>query len=116
MTRTTEPLAHFEERLLAELKLEVMGRQPGVREAKSRSPRPRRIMMAAAIGVSAAVAARAQNAPLPRPDQVSYIEQLVVSPGPHGGIRECLVQWSLSPLTGLAGGVGGGKCGPGIPR
>ena len=148
MTRTTEPLAHFEERLLAELKQEVMVRQPGVREAKSRSPRPRRIMMAAAIGVSAAVAAglavattttapgrtpavhvslaadflnraaaaaRAQNAPLPRPDQVSYIEQRVVSPGPHGGIRECLVQWSPSPLTGLAGGVLGGRCRPGVP-
>jgi hypothetical protein len=147
MTRTTEPLAHFEERLLAELKLEVMGRAPGVRQARSHSPRPRRIMVAAAIGVSAAVAAglavatatapggtpavryslaadflnraataaRAQNAPLPRPDQVSYSEQLVVSPGPHGGIRECLVQWSPSPLTGLAGGVGGGKCGPGVP-
>jgi hypothetical protein len=147
MTRTTEPLAHFEERLLSELKQEVMGRQPGVRQAKSRSPRPRRIMVAAAIGVSAAVAAglavatatapagtpavryslaadflnraaaaaRAQNAPLPRPDQVSYIEQLVVSPGPHGGIRECRVQWSLSPLTGLPGGVGGGRCGPGVP-
>src|ERR1700729_3780545 len=112
MTRTTEPLAHFEERLLVELKREVMVRRPGVGEAKSRSPRPRRIMAAAAIGVSAAVAAgltvatttapgrppavhvslaadflnraaaaaRAQNAPLPRPDQVSYIEQRVVSP------------------------------------
>jgi hypothetical protein len=148
MTRTTEPLTHFEERLLAELKLEVMGRQPAARPAKSRSPRPRRVMVAAAIGVSAAVAAgltvattagapagtpsvryslaadflnraaaaaRAQNAPLPRPDQVSYIEQLVVSPGPHGGIRECMVLWSPSPLTGLAGGAGGGKCGPGVP-
>jgi hypothetical protein len=148
MTRTTEPLAPFEERLLAELKQEVMVRRPGVREAKSRSPRPRRIMVAAAIGVSAAVAAglavattttapgrtpavhvslaadflnraaaaaRAQNAPLPRPDQVSYIEQRVVSPGPHGGINECLVQWSLYPLTGQPGGVGGGRCGPGVP-
>jgi hypothetical protein len=147
MTRTTEPLAHFAERLLAELRQEVMGRQPGVRRATSRSPRPRRILVAAAIGVSAAVAAgltvataaapagtpgvryslaadflnraaaaaRAQNAPLPQPDQVSYTEQLVVSPGPHGGIRECLVQWSPSPLTGLAGGVGGGRCGPGVP-
>jgi hypothetical protein len=147
MTRTTEPLAHFEERLLAELKQEVMVRQPGVREAKSGAPRPRRIMVAAAIGVSAAVAAglavatatapggtptvryslaadflnraaaaaRAQNAPLPRPDQVSYIEQRIVSPGPHGGIRECLVQWSPSPLTGLAGGVVGGRCGTGVP-
>jgi hypothetical protein len=147
MTRTTEPLAHFEERLLSELKLEVTGRQPGVRQAKSRSPRPRRIMVAATIGVSAAVAAgltvatatapagtpavryglaadflnraaavaRAQNAPLPRPDQVSYLEYRTVSPGPHGGIRECLVQWSPSPLTGLAGGVVGGKCGPGVP-
>ena len=147
MTRTTEPLAHFEERLLAELKLEVMGIQPSARPARIRSPRPRRVMVAAAIGVSAAVAAgltvatatapagtptvhyslaadflnraaaaaRAQNAPLPRPDQVSYIEQLVVSPGPHGGIRECMVLWSPSPLTGLAGGAGGGKCGPGVP-
>lgn len=148
MTGTSEPLAHFEERLLAELKQEVMGRQPGVRQAKSRSPRPRRIMMAAAaIGVSAAVAAgltvatatppagtpavryrlaadflnraaaaaRAQNAPLPKPDQVSYLEQLIVSPGPHGGIRECLVNWFPSPLTGLAAEAGGGKCGPGVP-
>ena len=147
MTRTTEPLAHFEERLLVELKQEVMVRRPGVGEAKSRSPRPRRIMAAAAIGVSAAVAAglavattsapgrtpavhvslaadflnraaaaaRAQNAPLPRPDQVSYTKQLIVSPGPHGGINECLVQWSLYPLTGQLGEVGGGRCGPGVP-
>jgi hypothetical protein len=147
MTRTTEPLAHFEERLLAELQQEVIGRPPGARQATSRSPRPRRVMAAAAVGVSAAVAAgltvatgtapggtpavryslaadflnraaaaaRAQNAPLPGPDQVSYTEQLVVSPGPHGGIRECLVQWSPWPLTGLLGGVGGGRCGPGVP-
>jgi hypothetical protein len=147
MTRTTEPLAHFEERLLAELKLEVVGRQAAVRPAKSRSPRPRRVMVAAAVGVSAAVAAgltvatatgpggtpavryslaadvrnraaaaaRAQNAPLPRPDQVSYTKQPTVSPGPHGGIRDCLVLWSPSPLTGLAGGVGSGGCGPGVP-
>lgn len=154
MARTSEPLAHFEECLLAELKQEVMARQPDARQARSRSPRPRRIMMAAAIGVSAAVAAgltvatvrpgltvatapagtpaasyklaadflnraaaaaRAQNSPLPQPDQVSYLEQLVVSPGPHGGIRECLVTWSPSPLTGLAGEIGGGRCGPGVP-
>jgi hypothetical protein len=147
MTRTSEPLAHFEERLLAELKQEMTAGQPGVRQAKARSPRSRRIAMTAAIVVSAAVAAglivatdtapagtpavryslaadflnraaaaaRAQNAPLPKPDQVSYLEQLIVSPGPHGGIRECLVMWSPSPLTGLAGWVMGGKCGPGVP-
>jgi hypothetical protein len=62
-----------------------------------------------------AAAAAAQNDPLPRPDQVSYAEQLIVAPGPHGGVRECLVTWTPSPLTGLAGGVGGGKCGPGVP-
>jgi hypothetical protein len=148
MTRTNEPpLARFEERLLAELKEEVAARQPGLRPAKARSPRPRRIVIAAAAGSSAAVtaglmvatatapagtptvryslmadflnraaaAARAQNAPLPKPDQASYTEQLIVSPGPNGGIRECLVTWSLSPLTGLAVGVGGGSCGRGVP-
>jgi hypothetical protein len=147
MTSTSEPLAPFEERLLAELKQELTGRQPGLRAAKSRSPQARRVVAAAAaVGLSAAVAAgvtvatpaapagtpapryqlaaaflnraaaaRAQNDPLPRPDQVSYTEELIVAPGPHGGIRECLVTWAPSPLTGLAGGVGGGKCGPGAP-
>jgi hypothetical protein len=148
MTSTSEPLAPFEERLLAELKQELTGRQPGLRAAKSRSPQARRVVAAAAaVGLSAAVAAgvtvatqaapagtpapryqlaaaflnraaaaaRAQNDPLPRPDQVSYTEELIVAPGPHGGIRECLVTWAPSPLTGLAGGVGGGKCGPGVP-
>lgn len=148
MTSTSElPLAHFEERLLAELKAEVAARQPGVVQAKARSPRPRRLVVTAAIGVSAAVAAgllvanatapartptasyslaadflnraaaaaRAQNAPLPQPDQVEYTEQLIVSPGPHGGIRECLVNWTRWPLTGMNGDVGGGRCTPGVP-
>jgi hypothetical protein len=140
----TEPLAHFEETLLVELKEEVAARQPG--PVKVRRPRPRRIVLAAVtVGVSAAVAAgfvvatggtpkpvsyslaadflnqaaaavRAQNAPLPQPDQVSYTEQLTVSPGRQGGIRECLITWSPWPLTGRAGGVGGAsKCGPGVP-
>jgi hypothetical protein len=147
MTRTSQPpLARFEERILAELKEEVVARQPGLPPAKTRRP-PRRIVMAAAIGVSASVAAglavatgtspagtrapgyslaadflnraaataRAQNTPLPKPDQAGYLEQLIVSPGPHGGIRECLVNWYPSPLTGLAVTIAGGRCGPGVP-
>ena len=147
MTRTSQPpLARFEERILAELKEEVVARQPGLPPAKTRRP-PRRIVMAAAIGVSASVAAglavatgtspaatrapgyslaadflnraaaaaRAQDIQLPKPDQVAYLEELIVSPGPHGGIRECLVNWYPSPLTGLAVIVEGGRCGPGVP-
>lgn len=150
MTSTSEPpLAHFEERLLAELKEELAARQP---IGKPRSPRRRRIMVGTAIGLSAAVAAgllvatstapagtpaagrpgagyslaadflnraavaaRAQNAPLPKPDQVTYSEQLTVAPGPHGGIRECFVQWYRWPLAGLSGWVTGGRCAPGVP-
>ncbi len=40
MIETTEPLARFEERLLAELKQEAASRQPTVHPA---APRPRRI-------------------------------------------------------------------------
>lgn len=153
MTTTTEPpLAHFEERLLAELKEELAARQPSISQGKAHSARPRRIVMGTAIGVSAAVAAgllvatstaparkpaagkpaagyslavdflnraaaaaRAQNAPLPKPDQVAYTEQLLVAPGPHGGIRECFVYWYRWPLAGLSGEVTGGRCGPGVP-
>jgi hypothetical protein len=146
MTSTTEPpLAHFEERLLAELKAEVVARQPVAHPARVRSPRPRRIAIAA-IGVSAAVAAglvvvtagapagtpavryslaadfldhaaaaaRAQDAPLPRPDQVSYSEQLTVSTDSRGTFRQCEVDWFPSPLTGLDGGTVS-KCVPGVP-
>jgi hypothetical protein len=148
MTRTSQPpLARFEESILAELKEEVVARQPDLLPAKTRRLRPRRIVTAAAIGVSACVvaglavatgtgpagtrapgyslaadflnraaaAARAQNNQLPKPDQVAYQEELIVSPGPHGGIRECLVNWYPSPLTGLAAMVMGGRCGPGVP-
>ena len=134
MTSTSEPLAPFEERLLAELKQELTARPPALRPAKTGSRRPQRVAVAAAaVGLGAAVAAgltvatrttpagppapryqlaadflnraaaaaRAQNDPLPRPDQVSYAEQLTVVPGPHGDTRECTVLWSPSPLTGL---------------
>jgi hypothetical protein len=147
ITSTTEPLAPFEERLLAELKHELTARQPGPRDAMSRSRRPRRMTVAVvAVGLSAAVAAgvtvatqtapagapapryqlaadflnraaaavRAQNDPLPRPDQVSYVDQVTVLPGSHGGTRECTANWYPSPLTGLAGGVVG-QCGQGVP-
>lgn len=58
MTRTSQPpLARFEERILAELK-EAVARQPGLPPAKTRSPRPGRIVMAAAaVGVSASAVA-----------------------------------------------------------
>jgi hypothetical protein len=128
MTRTSQPpLARFEECILAELK-EVVARQPDLPPAKTRRLRPRRIVTAAAIGVSACVvaglavatgtgpagtrapgyslaadflnraaaAARAQNNQLPKPDQVAYQEELIVSPG-------------------LAAMVMGGRCGPGVP-
>jgi hypothetical protein len=147
MTRTSEPpLAPFEERLLAELK-DVVARQPGTPSARARSPRSGRIVMAAAVGLCAAVAAglvigtggspagtravsyslaadflntaaaaaRAQNDPLPKPDQAAYLEQLIVSPGPHGGIRECMVTWSPSPLTGLGVYFQDRECGTGVP-
>jgi hypothetical protein len=148
MSRTSEPLARFEERLLAELKTEILARQPDLRPAIACSPRPRRVLTTAAvIAVSAAAAAglvagttathagkpavsyslaadflnqaaaaaRAKNAPLPGPDQASYLEQVVVSSGPHGRIRRgCNVTWIPSPLTGLAY-VAFGKCGPGVP-
>jgi hypothetical protein len=146
-TSTSEPLAPFEERLLAELKQELTARPPALRPVKTGLPRPRRVAVAAAaVGLGAAAAAgltvatrtapagssapryqlaadflnraaaaaRAQNDPLPRPNQVSYVEQVIVTPGPHGGTRECTVLWSPSPLTGLNGGVGG-NCGPGVP-
>ncbi|HSZ38781.1 MAG TPA: CU044_5270 family protein [Trebonia sp.] len=63
MTSTSEPpLAHFEERLLLELKAEVAARNPGIqtagtRAAKARPARRRPVMIGAAAGVSAAVAA-----------------------------------------------------------
>lgn len=156
MTSTKEPLAPFEERLLAELKQEVAARAPGLRPAAPRSSKawvqpPRRIAVAAAaVGLSAAVAAgvtvatrsapsattgapryqlaaafldraaaaaRAQNDPLPKPDQASYVEEVTVVPGKHGETRQCTTTWSPSPLTGLAAGVVGGcaKDGKGVP-
>ena len=77
-------------------------------------PSAPRYQLAADFLNRAAAAARAQNNPLPRSDQVSNVEQVIVVPTPHGDNRECTVLWSPSPLTGLNGGAGG-KCGPGVP-
>ena len=75
-----------------------------------------RYSLAAEFLNRAAAAARAQNTPLPGPDQVFYSKLLVVAPGPHGGIRECLVSWMAYPLIGaVSPNVSGGRCTSGVP-
>src|SRR5580693_3754029 len=57
-TSTSEPLAPFEERLLAELKQELTARPPALRPVKTGLPRPQRVAVAAAaVGLGAAAAA-----------------------------------------------------------
>jgi hypothetical protein len=63
----------------------------------------------------AATAARAQDASLPKPDQVSYEKKLISVPGAADPYRECSVLWSPQPLTGLGGGSVGLNCGSGVP-
>lgn len=48
---------------------------------------------------AAATAARAQQAPLPAPDQAFYDKQLARFPGENTG--RCVLQWSPHPLTGV---------------
>lgn len=58
MTSPSEPLAPFEERLLAELKQELTARPPALGPVRTGPPRPHRVAAAAAaVGLGAAVAA-----------------------------------------------------------
>jgi hypothetical protein len=139
------PLAHFEECLLAELKHEVAARQPVPHREKSRPRRRiaigTTVGLSAAVAAGLVVATtsapsgtpkvtyslaadflnhaadvvRSQDPSLPTADQVQYTKELTVSPGPHGGINQCVVTWAPSPLTGLQNALGAGKCGPGVP-
>lgn len=127
-TNVQPPLGQFEEGLLAELK-EFIGAEPAIAPQRSRPPRHRRVLQAAAaVGASAAVAAglliattprpapasgytldafltsaaaaaRAEHTPLPRPNQAFYDKNFSQFSWDNAG--RCFVQWSLHPLTGV---------------